>query len=375
MKFLVLFIAVLLQQQVPAASRLNQRLGFDRFIGLFERWSGFQRLGAVAQFALVVVIPTILVGALFWWLDSVAWGLPALLAEIVLLLLLLAQANIGRPLRHYRECLANGDLEAAYLCARQTITVPGLEATSDAETMNQQVLKAVVYRWFEFFFLMVFWYVLADVAGVVLAWLTLNLARYQQNLPQFRCMGDAVADSATDQSQNTVSNCAVAKPVDADVVSVDQAELEQDKQERGESEKDEPDAKEPENNASASPETETVSNREGVSSRLATTCLYWLEWAPARLLGLTYCLAGNMMMALPVWRSLLWNTGASSQNVLGDVARAALGKQAQGSSWHDFSDDAEAASAELDEWHQLHLRSESVWLVMIAVATIGGWLI
>ncbi len=354
MKFLVLFIAVLLQQQVPAASRLNQRLGFDRFIGLFERWSGFQRLGAVAQFALVVVIPTILVGALFWWLDSVAWGLPALLAEIVLLLLLLAQANIGRPLRHYRECLANGDLEAAYLCARQTITVPGLEATSDAETMNQQVLKAVVYRWFEFFFLMVFWYVLADVAGVVLAWLTLNLARYQQNLPQFRCMDDAVADSATDQSQNTVSSCAVAKPVDADIVSVDQAE--------------------PENNASNSPETETGS-RDGVSSRLATTCLYWLEWAPARLLGLTYCLAGNMMMALPVWRSLLWNTGASSQNVLGDVARAALGKQAQGSSWHDFSDDAEAASAELDEWHQLHLRSESVWLVMIAVATIGGWLI
>ena len=37
--------------------------------------------------------------------------------------------------------------------------------------------------------------------------------------------------------------------------------------------------------------------------------------------------------------------------------------------------DGEAAARELDEWHQLHLRSVSIWMVMIAAATVGGWLL
>ncbi len=103
--------------------------------------------------------------------------------------------------------------------------------------------------------------------------------------------------------------------------------------------------------------------------------LHWLEWIPVRLLGLTYGLAGNFMRALPVWQSYLWQLKASGADVLFSVASSALSHNGEQRQWHSVADDGEAAARELEEWHQLHLRSVSIWMVMIAAATVGGWLL
>jgi AmpE protein len=172
----------------------------------------------------------------------------------------------------------------------------------------------------------VFWYMLADVAGVVLAWLTLHYARA----------------TVTDDSGKT-SGAAAGAEVDKGV-----------------------DGNKPEDDEAAV---------ESVSNSRAGWYLHWLEWVPVRLLGLTYCLAGNMMSALPVWRGSLWNTGSSAEQILTELGSAALSFSPGKRQWHSVEDDGNAAAMELEEWHLLHLRSLSIWLVVIAVATIGGWML
>ncbi|MDO6681759.1 MULTISPECIES: regulatory signaling modulator protein AmpE [unclassified Oceanobacter] len=319
MKFLILFIALLLQQQLPRARRWGQGDLYGRWLGLWQRWAGFERQGARTRFLLLVILPSILVTLLFIWLESFAWGLLAAIAEIGLLLLVLFQANVGGGLKRYREHLAHGDVQGAFLCAEETVSVPGVGLSADAESLNAQVLHTVQYRWFEYFFLMVFWYMFADVGGVVLAWLTLHFVRAQEA---------AALMAEDDVPQTTAADC-----------------------QQGE-------------------------ESEGQTACIARWCLHWLEWAPARLLGLTYCLAGNMTVALPVWRQLLWKTAIDSQQVLADVASAALSFSHDGKRcWHSAAADCAAAAAEVDEWQRLHFRSMSVWMVGIAVATIGGWLL
>jgi AmpE protein len=100
-----------------------------------------------------------------------------------------------------------------------------------------------------------------------------------------------------------------------------------------------------------------------------------LEWGPVRLLGLTYGLAGNFMPALPVWRQQLWQWNVHSANLLFDVASSALSTNNEQRRWHKADENAEAAARDLEEWHTLHLRSVSIWMVVIAVATIGGVLL
>ncbi|WP_221799352.1 regulatory signaling modulator protein AmpE [Oceanobacter mangrovi] len=324
MKFLVLFLAILLQQQIPRKRSWGGRRFFERWMTMLEATLAVNRWADGWRFLVAVIIPAVLVSVGFWLLGSVAWGLPAFAGEILLLLALLSQANVGRSLRQYRDCLGTGDVQGAWFCAEQAIALPESALSDEAESMNRQVLQAVMYRWFEYFFLIVFWYVVADVAGVILAWLTLNYVRRQQRQ-------GAVADD-------------IGKTDAEEVVS--ESEIE----------------------PASKPVVQPL-------SCIAVNCLHWLEWAPARLLGLTYCLAGNMTLALPVWKSLLWKSAIHSQQVLDRIASAALSVGYEGRHWHSAATDASAAAQELEEWHQLHIRSGSVWLVVIAVATIGGWLL
>ena len=344
MKFLILFISLLLQQQLPWARRWGQGSLYDRWLALWQRWPGFERLGAPIRLILLVILPSILVALLFVWLESFAWGLPSAVAEVGLLLLVLSQANMGAGLKRYREHLTSGDIQGAFHCADEAVSVPGLALSSDPETLNAQVLHTVLYRWFEYFFLMVFWYMFADVGGVVLAWLTLHFVRAQEALGQ----QEGTSEESPEQPE---------QPLEP------KQQTEQEQQDAA----DDP--------------SETVGSgdqdagKKAQADRVSSWCLHWLEWAPARLLGLTYCLAGNMTMALPVWRQLLWKTAIDSQQVLVDVASAALSFSHEKRCWHSAAADCPAAAAELDEWQQLHLRSVSIWMVGIAVATIGGWLL
>jgi AmpE protein len=101
--------------------------------------------------------------------------------------------------------------------------------------------------------------------------------------------------------------------------------------------------------------------------------LHWLEWLPARLLGLTFALAGNFVRAIGVWKTSLWKWRVPADEVLYHIALASLAGR--------IDECKELANAELDTQHacdqmtelqSLHTRSALIWLVIIALITIVG---
>ncbi len=206
----------------------------------------------------------------FFYSQRWLWGLPTALVEVLLLIYVLSHMGIRQHLDAYRHDLAHGDIQGAYHCAERHLSVPEVALTEDAEHMNEQVARSLLLRWFEYFFLMVFWYMVADVAGVLLAWFSLQYAR--------------------------TSDC----------------------------------------------------------DQQAWRYLHWLEWGPARLLGLTYGLAGNFVHALPVWQQHLWKLNTQSADVLFEVAHSALQHHGQPEPV-PLERQGEVAAQQLDDWQQLQL--------------------
>ncbi|WP_370314662.1 regulatory signaling modulator protein AmpE [Thalassolituus sp.] len=291
MKFLVLFVVLLWQIRFPLPHRSTSSRTFARWLGALEKLPGFYRFPRHTRYALVVVLPTVVITLTMLLADPYAFGLLSVALKILLLLYVLSHMSIGKHLQAYRSDLRRGDTQGAYHCAEQYLAVPEVNVTDDLEAMNHQVIRALLHRWFEYFFLMVFWYMVADVAGILLAWFSLQYARAT------RC------------------------------------------------------------------------DAEG------WRYLHWIEWIPVRLLGLTYGLAGNFLHAFPVWHSYLWNRSANSSEVLYRVAEESLESSAKERRWHSVRENSEVAAAELDEWQRLHIRSLSVWMVIIAAATVGGLLL
>lgn len=287
MKFLIVFIAVLLVWRFPLPERSTESSGFKKWQSLWHKFNAFNGFNRHIKYSLVVLVPTIIGVLGFCYIQPYFWGLVTLVLEILLLVYVLIHADVTRHLDQYQQELTAGNLEGAYEVAKKSLSLK--ESEEGFSTLNERVIKTLLYRWFSYFFLMIFWYVLADVGGVLLAWLSVQYA--QQN--------------ADDEK----------------------------------------------------------------------ACLYLriLEFIPARLVGLTFVLAGNLMHSLPVWRHYVKQWYASNADLLFNIGCAALAEGKEQRQWSNANEDAAAAVAELEEWQRLHFYSISIWLVIIAIATLGGW--
>ncbi len=290
MKFLVLFVVLLWQQRFPLPHRSTSSRTFAWWLKQVEKLPRFMSWHRHIRYSVVVVLPVVTITAAMLLADPYAFGLLSVLLKILVLLYVLSHISIGKHLEAYRSDLKKGDTQGAYHCADQYLAVPEVRVSDDLTTMNHQVIRALLHRWFEFFFLMVFWYMVADIAGILLAWFSLQYAR--------------------------ATHC----------------------------------------------------DAQG------WRYLHWIEWIPVRLLGLTYALAGDFLRAFPVLHSYLWDRTTHSADVLYRVANESLAGQSVTMSC-PVDESAEEAAAELDRWQRLHIRSLSVWMVIIATATVGGYLL
>lgn len=297
MKFLILFITLLLQHYRKIERSTTQSRSFSRWFQLFQKRRWFQKLGRNGRYMLVVFIPSILIGGSFILVEDLFWGLPAILLEVALLLYVLSHADFHRHVETYQKDLEAGNIESAYLCAEQHLSIPEIQLSEKLSELHDQVCHTLLHRWFEFFFLMVFWFFVLGVPGVLLAWFSLQ---YSQ------------------------------------LVHCDEK---------------------------------------------AWRPLHWLSWIPARLLGLTFALAGNFVQAISVWKQSLWKLRAPADVVLYKVALASISISISTSSSMATSTDTSITDAESDrqvacdqmqELQDLHTRSVIIWLVIIALITIVG---
>ena len=289
MKFLIIFVAVMLVWRLPLSIRNAESATFKHWLGIWKKISSFKNWNRHLKYSLVVLLPTIVGIIFFYCLQPLFWGLVSMALEIVLLVYVLLHADVNRHLTQYQQALQEGDLNKAYQLARKNLSLKQDE--DDFSTINERVIKRLQYRWFSYFFLVIFWYVLADVGGVLLTWLSVQYARENQ------------------------------------------------------------------------------------SDEKSSVYLRVLEFIPARLVGLTFVLAGNFKQALPVWRHYLKMWYAKNDDLLFDIGCNALAEGRECRQWSRASENAAAAAAELEEWQRMHNYSISIWLVIIAIATLGGWML
>lgn len=95
-----------------------------------------------------------------------------------------------------------------------------------------------------------------------------------------------------------------------------------------------------------------------------------LNWLPARVLAFTYALSGNFDLSYKAWKASDDNdedhTDTLSERLLIDVGSGALGldpERAPESSWQDL----------LQSAMDLVMRSLLMWVVILSIVTIAGW--
>ncbi len=93
--------------------------------------------------------------------------------------------------------------------------------------------------------------------------------------------------------------------------------------------------------------------------------LQWIEWLPARILGLAFAITGNFVACFNAWREYLAGFTAIPQLLVAYTERALTGMIADPES--DGSYFPERAVAELQELDALLARSAITWLVMFAL--------
>jgi AmpE protein len=94
--------------------------------------------------------------------------------------------------------------------------------------------------------------------------------------------------------------------------------------------------------------------------------LLWLEWLPARLLGLAFAITGNFVDCFRVWRESFSGLPPTRELLLRYAEKALPGAVAQGSGCAEPAFLA-AAATELDELRDMLRRSAICWLVVFAL--------
>jgi adenosylcobinamide-phosphate synthase len=105
-------------------------------------------------------------------------------------------------------------------------------------------------------------------------------------------------------------------------------------------------------------------------SRLARALCHVMDWVPARLGGIGYALAGSFVDAARAWQAQVGHWRADNRDILINSGLGAL---------HVDPDPAASCVVkiqpeQLEEALRLVWRTAAVWLVVLALLTLGGWL-
>ena len=172
MSFIALLISYFLQQKLE----LSLSGWFDRSTLKFLRPHHFSMMvnsrGTVSALILLILAAFFSVFyVLFFFLESLFWGVVALLLEVVLLLLLLGEKGFKERLGLYLEAWNRGDFEAAAF-KQQTLSGVNASRLSDPVMMQNEVSSALLYHYFNRFFVIIFWFMAVGPAAAIVVRIT-----------------------------------------------------------------------------------------------------------------------------------------------------------------------------------------------------------
>lgn len=162
MSFLVVLLVLLIEKFSDWRPRL-QRDGL--WLGQLRRLEGERSLAASPWLvlALLVLLPVLLLGVLLWMLEPLAYGWLSLPLHLLVLLYSLGRGEVKRELGPFRDAWRRGDEEAAALVAERDL---GLREP-DAPSLLQAAQGLLLWRSYQGFFAVIFWYVLLGPAAAL----------------------------------------------------------------------------------------------------------------------------------------------------------------------------------------------------------------
>lgn len=162
MSFLVVLLVLLIEKFSDWRPRLQ---GDGLWLGQLRRLEGERSLAASPWLvlALLVLLPVLLLGVLLWVLEPLAYGWLSLPLHLLVLLYSLGRGEVKRELGPFRDAWRRGDEEAAALVAERDL---GLREP-DAPSLLQAAQGLLLWRSYQGFFAVIFWYVLLGPAAAL----------------------------------------------------------------------------------------------------------------------------------------------------------------------------------------------------------------
>lgn len=277
MEFLVILIVWALVTNVELPMGLQR----DEWLAAWRQQAGDALAGLSQRMRLLLIcaLPPLLVLMLEWLLSQSWAGLPLFALELAVLLYSIGRSDFRIRLHGYFAAWQRGDYEAAYQEAAPILALDPAAPITDAATLHAQVRRGLLYRAFERWFAVVFWfYFLGPWAALFYRILQLTLEQH-----------------------------------------------------------------------SAGDDRHTVRQ-----------WLVWIEWLPARVLGLAFAITGNFARCFGIWRQHLAGF-APVPDLLVRYAEPAIDAPAERAAQPEY------ASDELHELDALLARSAIAWLVMFAL--------
>ncbi len=115
-------------------------------------------------------------------------------------------------------------------------------------------------------------------------------------------------------------------------------------------------------------EPQLIPCREQVS-----TCFYWLNWVPVKLMGLTFALVGNFGGVFSTWKSGLFSHQQPHSTVLANLMKLALGDNQRHDNPAGGDEKAELAVIAQSSNELLCQHALVAWLVGFLVLQVGAW--
>mgnify|MGYP000220846090 CR=1 FL=1 len=167
MEFIVIVIGLFILNRAGSLPSL-QRDNWYR--GWMIRLDGQRWLKVVPHGSLILslLLPVLLVALLLMVLDDHWFGLPQFLLSLLLFLYSLGRGDLEEQVEGYRDDLKRDDLEAAYRDAADFNPAHEEGASENWSQLHAEALGAMSYRYFERYFAVIFWFMLAGAPGAIL---------------------------------------------------------------------------------------------------------------------------------------------------------------------------------------------------------------
>lgn len=167
MKFIIVVIGVLLLRRLGTLSQLQRDGWYGKWANLLEKQSWFGSKLTLRLLVTLLVPLLLLIGALLL-LDDVWFGVPVFVLSFLVFLYSLGRGDLEEEIDGYRDDLKRGDLQAAYHEASEFNTTKKESGSEDWSQLHDEVIGALSYRYFERYFAVIFWFVLAGAPGALL---------------------------------------------------------------------------------------------------------------------------------------------------------------------------------------------------------------